>query len=341
MAPKYHNLCNHLLIYGHSLSLSLPVPTRNNATRNILIDIFLWRILWHLKDLKDVRLLKKNFFNPQLTTFFHCFLEGKGERETCIGCFLYASGPGIVRAQTGEWTLRLWEDAPNSWVTLVRADVRLLLRDALTMHISTSSVWKSPFSWVLWKWEGYRLDNAIYHSFLEQHFSMYFKKYFKKDLIYLCFRGRGGEGEREGENIDVWEKHRSVASCMHPNPGPGPQPRHVSWPGIQLTTFCPLGWRPTHRATRGMASRMFQVQNFCWLWWLAGVPWIHNAACKNTHRHRMDLLRNVWKQGAYCRRGLSLHFESFMGSLMAPYFQIILSMRIEDCSLKCWIWLAS
>ena len=41
-----------------------------------------------------------------------------------------------------------------------------------------------------------------------------------KDFIYLFLqRGKGRKKEREG-NIDVTEKHRSVAACTHPDQRP-------------------------------------------------------------------------------------------------------------------------
>ena len=62
-----------------------------------------------------------------------------------------------------------------------------------------------------------------------------------KDM-YLFFRERGREREREGEKH--WcEKHQSVASHTHP------QPRHVPWPGIELAIFHFVGQHPTNWAT--------------------------------------------------------------------------------------------
>ena len=52
--------------------------------------------------------------------------------------------------------------------------------------------------------------------------------FIKKDFIYLFLeRGEGREKERE-RNIDVREKHQSVAPCTWPIQGPNPQPKHVS-----------------------------------------------------------------------------------------------------------------
>ena len=46
--------------------------------------------------------------------------------------------------------------------------------------------------------------------------------------LLILEREEGGEREKEGErNIDVREKHQSVASCMRPDQGSNPQPRYV------------------------------------------------------------------------------------------------------------------
>ena len=57
-------------------------------------------------------------------------------------------------------------------------------------------------------------------------------------------RVRRREREKRGErNIDVREKHRLVASCMHPNHGLNPQLRHVPWLGIEPANFGCTGQR--------------------------------------------------------------------------------------------------
>ena len=58
-----------------------------------------------------------------------------------------------------------------------------------------------------------------------------------KDFIYLILERREEEGEREGEKINVWELHQSVALSQAPNWRPGPQPRHVLCPGTELAPF--------------------------------------------------------------------------------------------------------
>ena len=65
-------------------------------------------------------------------------------------------------------------------------------------------------------------------------------------------RGEGREKGRE-RNINVEEKHQSVASCNTPNRGPGPQPRHVPWLGLKPATLqfvgrCPIHWATAVRA---------------------------------------------------------------------------------------------
>ena len=61
--------------------------------------------------------------------------------------------------------------------------------------------------------------------------------------MFIAFRENGmkeGGGEKE-KNIDVWEKHWLVASCMHPNRGENPQPRYVPWPGIDPRSLLVYG----------------------------------------------------------------------------------------------------
>ena len=44
--------------------------------------------------------------------------------------------------------------------------------------------------------------------------------------MFIDFRERGRDREME-RNIDVREKHQSLASCMCSDWGPNPQPKHV------------------------------------------------------------------------------------------------------------------
>ena len=79
------------------------------------------------------------------------------------------------------------------------------------------------------------------------------------------------EREREGENIDVREKHWLVASHTCPCQGPNLQSRHVSWPGIKPVTFHFVGWCPTNWATPIRAifliffcqDRIFLISTLC------------------------------------------------------------------------------
>ena len=58
--------------------------------------------------------------------------------------------------------------------------------------------------------------------------------------MFIDFREEGGERVRE-RDIDVREKHQMVASCMCPDQGSNPQPRYVSRPGLEPTTFWCMG----------------------------------------------------------------------------------------------------
>ena len=71
-----------------------------------------------------------------------------------------------------------------------------------------------------------------------------------KKILFIYFRQRGKEGEREGE------KHqRVVASHTFPPLGtwPGPQPRHVPWLGIEPATLWFTGQHSVHWATPARA----------------------------------------------------------------------------------------
>ena len=68
--------------------------------------------------------------------------------------------------------------------------------------------------------------------------------YFFKSLPEDIFKFRG-ERQRK-RNIDVKEKHRSVASCMPSDQGSNSQPRYVPGPGIEPATFWFMGHTPTN-----------------------------------------------------------------------------------------------
>ena len=63
---------------------------------------------------------------------------------------------------------------------------------------------------------------------------------------------RGERRKKEGE------KHQCVRkTSIMPQLGTGPQPRHVLWPGIELATFCFIGWHSTNWATPARAAISF------------------------------------------------------------------------------------
>ena len=95
---------------------------------------------------------------------------------------------------------------------------------------------------------GNRTVNPLVHSLCSIDWAIPARAlgdFFFKDFIYLFLERRG----RREKNIDVWDKHPSVASCNAPNCRPAPQPRHMPWPGIELVTFPYAGWHPTHWAS--------------------------------------------------------------------------------------------
>ena len=86
--------------------------------------------------------------------------------------------------------------------------------------------------------------------------------------ICLLILEREEKEERDRERKKHWcERETSVASCMHPDWRLNLQPRHVSWPGIYLTTFWCMGQHsnqlshPT-RATQQILSPKFMPTLF-------------------------------------------------------------------------------
>ena len=62
--------------------------------------------------------------------------------------------------------------------------------------------------------------------------------YYYHYLRFYLFLEGGEWREKERErNINVREKHQSVASCMCLHQRPNLQPRHMPWLGIELVTF--------------------------------------------------------------------------------------------------------
>lgn len=83
-------------------------------------------------------------------------------------------------------------------------------------------------------------------------------KEFFKFSPRICFereRAAGREGEK---NIDVREKHQSVAFHTYPNWGSNPQCSYVPWPGIKLSTFQCSGQH---------SVRAVHFSNGIFLWW--------------------------------------------------------------------------
>ena len=68
-------------------------------------------------------------------------------------------------------------------------------------------------------------------------------------ILFLFFREKGKEGEREGEKHQN-ERETLISCLLHtPLPGSNWKPRHVPWPGIELGTFHFAELHPTNWAT--------------------------------------------------------------------------------------------
>ena len=61
--------------------------------------------------------------------------------------------------------------------------------------------------------------------------------FFFKILFYFLKFLQRGEGRERERNINVREKHKSIAFPTRPNQGPGLEPRHVPWLGSKQATF--------------------------------------------------------------------------------------------------------
>ena len=81
--------------------------------------------------------------------------------------------------------------------------------------------------------------------------------------LLILEREEGGERERE-RNINVREKHRSVASHVHPNQGSTPQPRFVPWLEIEPSTFWCMGKRSNQLSYTSQGLLLFFFFFFCW-----------------------------------------------------------------------------
>ena len=106
----------------------------------------------------------------------------------------------------------------------------------MILSIFLCSCW--PFGYLLWR-SDYSTSLAI----------------FKKDLIHLFLERRKGREKEEERIIVVREKHWLVASYMCSDWGLNLLPRYVPWPGVELATFCFVGWRPANWATPVRANR--------------------------------------------------------------------------------------
>ena len=80
---------------------------------------------------------------------------------------------------------------------------------------------------------------------------------FKKDFVYLLLEKEEGRKKERERNIDMLERHQSVAFPVPPVWGPAPRPRHVPWLGIKPVTFRFTGQRSIHWATPARAPLGF------------------------------------------------------------------------------------
>ena len=138
--------------------------------------------------------------------------------------------------------------------------------------------------WWWWYWEYYVLGwtrSSVFLLFL-----------FFKDFIFLILeREKDREKERE-RNIDERDKHRSVASGVHPTHGLNIHPRHVPSPGIRPVTLCFLGGRlPTEPHQSGLSLYFLWLEGFSsWsTWWWntsTGEP-------RSMERHFVALRRHL------------------------------------------------
>ena len=106
---------------------------------------------------------------------------------------------------------------------------------------------------------------SLVHSwtnFLSVLFTI-FKKYFLN-----LFLEKGKVGRKRERNIDVREKHQSVASYKCPHWGSNLQPRHVPWPGTEPATSYIAGQCPINWATLARAVYYYSINPYCWLVYL-------------------------------------------------------------------------
>ena len=87
--------------------------------------------------------------------------------------------------------------------------------------------------------------------------------FFLRFYLFIFREGEGREGERE-RNMDVWGKHRLVASHTFPNLDPGPPLGHAPWLGTEPVAFPFAGWCSAHWVT-GLRARkaLYAVLKHC------------------------------------------------------------------------------
>ena len=150
--------------------------------------------------------------------FYKCQV-GQADQWCCSGhLYLFWFSASLIYQLVAEWYWSL--QYHYNWISLFvfLISIRFCITYSDTLFLVTYL-----FNIVVSSW---RTD-----SFL--------KKYFI--YLFIYFRERGREGEREGE------KHQCVvASHTSPHWGLSPQPRRVPWPGIELVTFWFMEQHPTH-----------------------------------------------------------------------------------------------
>ena len=131
---------------------------------------------------------------------------------------------------------------------------RMCFRELLLFFFFVSSqevfvcVWNNVFLESLVKW------------LLKPPKLLILEKYFylssPEDMFIDLKRGEGREKRRD-RNINVREKHQSVASCTHLGEGLNLQPQHILWLGIEPVILQLQDDAPTRRATLARARTIF------------------------------------------------------------------------------------
>ena len=84
-----------------------------------------------------------------------------------------------------------------------------------------------------------------------------------KDFIYLLFREKRTEEEREGEKHQCMRNTSTSCLSCAPSWGPGPHPRHVPCLGVKLTTVQFAGWCSVHWGTPARAMSLYFLKQSC------------------------------------------------------------------------------